>query len=31
VLAANRDIDLHRAVELLRRGCPVETAVRILL
>jgi hypothetical protein len=31
VIAANRDIDLHRAVWLLRRGCPVETAVRILL
>lgn len=31
VIAANRDIDLHRAVGLLRQGCPVETAVRILL
>jgi hypothetical protein len=31
VVAANRDIDLHRAVGLVRQGCPVETAVRILL
>jgi hypothetical protein len=31
VIAANRDIDLHQAVELVRRGCPVDTAVRILL
>jgi hypothetical protein len=31
VVAANRDIDLHQAVGLVRRGCPVETAVRILL
>jgi hypothetical protein len=31
VIAANRNIDLHRAVSLLRHGCPVETAVRILL
>lgn len=31
VIAANRDIDLHGAVELVRRGCPVDTAVRILL
>jgi hypothetical protein len=31
VIAANRDVDLHRAVALVRDGCPVETAVRILL
>jgi tRNA uridine 5-carbamoylmethylation protein Kti12 len=31
VIAANHDIDLHRAVSLLRQGCPDETAVRILL
>jgi hypothetical protein len=31
VIAANRDIDLHQAVALVRRGCPVDTAVRILL
>ena len=30
-LAARQDVDLHLAVELLERGCPVETAVRILL
>lgn len=24
-------VDLHRAVDLLRRGCPPETAARILL
>jgi hypothetical protein len=24
-------IDLHRATELLRRGCPLATAVKILL
>jgi hypothetical protein len=31
VLAAEFDADLHRAVELVQRGCPPETAVRILL
>jgi hypothetical protein len=30
-LAARNDVDLHLAVNLLERGCPVETAVRILL
>jgi hypothetical protein len=30
-LAARHDVDLHRAVELLRQGCPPETALRILL
>ena len=30
-LAANVDVDLHAAVELLERGCPVELAVQILL
>lgn len=25
------DVDLHRAVTLLERGCPAETALRILL
>jgi hypothetical protein len=29
-LAARHDVDLHLAVDLLERGCPVETAVRIL-
>ena len=31
VLAARPDVDLHRATALLRHGCPVETALRILL
>ena len=30
-LAARVDVDLHLAVELLERGCPAGTAVRILL
>jgi hypothetical protein len=30
-LALRRNVDLHRAVDLLRRGCPPETAARILL
>jgi hypothetical protein len=30
-LASRQDIDLHLAVDLLERGCPVETALRILL
>jgi len=30
-LAARHDVDLHLAVELLERGCPPETALRILL
>ena len=31
VLASNVEIDLHAAIELVRRGCPSATAVRILL
>lgn len=31
VLAASHDVDLHRAVELLQRGCSVELALQILL
>lgn len=31
VLAGRPDVDLHVAVGLLRGGCPVETAMRILL
>jgi hypothetical protein len=31
VLAELRDVDLHLATELLRRGCPADTALRILL
>lgn len=30
-LAERRDVDLHFAVELLRRGCDPVTALRILL
>jgi hypothetical protein len=29
-LAARLEIDLHEAIELVRRGCPPELAVRIL-
>jgi hypothetical protein len=29
-LAARMDVDLHEAIELVQRGCPVELAVRIL-
>jgi hypothetical protein len=31
VVAAQRDVDLHAAVDLVRRGCPPATALRILL
>lgn len=30
-IAARHDVDLHRAMQLLERGCPVEVAVQILL
>ena len=30
-LAARHDVDLHRAVELIERGCPPELALDILL
>ena len=30
-LAARNDVDLHLAVDLLERGCPIDTALRILL
>lgn len=30
-LALRADVDLHRAVSLVRLGCPPATAVRILL
>ena len=30
-LAERTYVDLHLAMDLLRRGCPVETAIRILL
>jgi hypothetical protein len=31
VLAASPEVDLHVAVTLLKRGCPVELALQILL
>jgi hypothetical protein len=31
VLAASHDVDLHRAVDLLERGCPPDLALQILL
>src|SRR5262245_42082174 len=30
-LAARHDIDLHLAIDLVRRGCPYETAIDILI
>ncbi len=30
-LAERLDVDLHRAVEMIRSGCPAETALEILL
>lgn len=30
-LAARHDIDLHRAVELLEQGCPIDLAIDILI
>jgi hypothetical protein len=30
-LAARHDIDLHLAVELLVQGCPIDTAIDILI
>lgn len=30
-LARRQDVDLHLAADLRRAGCPVETALRILL
>ena len=31
VLALDREVDLHDATELVRRGCPPQTAFRILV
>lgn len=31
VLAASHEVDLHRATDLLERGCPVDIALQILL
>ena len=30
-LAARADVDLHVAIAMLRRGCPAELALKILL
>ena len=30
-LAVSKHVDLHEAVQLVERGCPPETALRILL
>ena len=30
-VATRHDVDLHFAVDLLRRGCPAELALKILL
>lgn len=30
-VAARGDVDLHLAIDLLERGCPRDTALRILL
>jgi hypothetical protein len=31
VMSGQPEIDLHRAIELVKRGCPPHTAVRILV
>jgi len=31
LLSGIEEVDLHLAVELLRKGCPLETALQILL
>jgi hypothetical protein len=31
LLAASPEVDLHRAIDLLRSGCPAELAVQILI
>ncbi len=31
VLAASHEVDLHEAVHLVERGCPVDLALQILL
>lgn len=30
LIACRTDVDLHSAVNLVRRGCPVDTALKIL-
>ncbi len=29
-LAARTDVDLHEAIEIVKRGCPLDLAIRIL-
>jgi hypothetical protein len=31
ILASHVEVDLHRATDLVERGCPTATAMRILL
>jgi len=31
VLAASHDVDLHAAVDLMKRGCSIDLALQILL
>jgi hypothetical protein len=31
VLAMSHEIDLHQAIDLLERGCPVDLALQILI
>ncbi len=31
LIAARHDVDLHRAIGLLERGCPPDVALKILL
>ena len=31
ILASHVEVDLHRATDLVARGCPTATAIRILL
>jgi len=31
ILASHVEIDLHSAIDLVARGCPTQTALRILL
>jgi len=31
LLASRSEVDLHEAVDLLRKGCPTQTALQILL
>lgn len=31
LLAASAEVDLHRAIDLIRRGCPTDLAIQILV